>query len=178
MTTLTYPSGRTITYTYDSAGRPSEAQDTANNINYAVGNCANGVSSNGVCYNAAGDLTQMQNGSNLVETHIYNDRLQPCWMYATTGTAMPTTTTCTASDPGPGNILDLQYNFNLGAGDNGNVVGIANNRDTTRSQSFMYDQVNRIVTAQTSSTSGSNCWGEAYTTDEWGDMTAIAAVSG
>ena len=38
------------------------------------------------------------------------------------------------------------------AGDNGNVVGITNNRDTTRTQSFTYDQVNRIVTAQTSST--------------------------
>ncbi|MFZ0334839.1 MAG: hypothetical protein WAL69_11950, partial [Candidatus Acidiferrales bacterium] len=91
-----------------------------------------------------------------METHIYNDRLQPCWMYSTTGTALATTTTCTTTDPGPGNILDLKYNFNLGAGDNGNVVGITNNRDTTRTQSFTYDQVNRIVTAQTSSTSGSN----------------------
>lgn len=99
-------------------------------------------------------------------------------MYSTTGTALATTTTCTTTDPGPGNILDLKYNFNLGAGDNGNVVGITNNRDTTRTQSFTYDQVNRIVTAQTSSTSGSNCWGETYTLDEWANLTVIGALSG
>lgn len=91
---------------------------------------------------------------------------------------MPTNTVCTATDPGPGNILDLQYNFNLGAGDNGNVAGITNNRDTTRTQSFTYDAVNRIVQAQTSSTSGSNCWGEIYTIDEWANLSNIAALSG
>ncbi len=178
MTSLTYPSTRTITYTYDSAGRPSEAQDTANSINYEIGACANGLSSSGVCYAPNGSVAQEQNGSNLVSTYIYNKRFQPCWMYGTTGTALPTTTLCTATDPGPGNILDLQYNFNLGAGDNGNVVGITNKRDSTRTQSFVYDQVNRIVTAQTSSTSGSNCWGETYTVDEWANLTAIGALSG
>ncbi len=87
-------------------------------------------------------------------------------------------TSCTATDPGPGNILDLKYNFNLGASDNGNVIGITNNRDTTRTQSFTYDQVNRIVTAQTSATTGTNCWGETYTMDQWANMTAIGALSG
>ncbi|MHB8486153.1 MAG: RHS repeat-associated core domain-containing protein [Candidatus Acidiferrales bacterium] len=178
MTSLTYPSGRTITYTYDSAGRPSEAQDTANNINYALGTCANGISSSGVCYAPNGSVAQVQNGTNLVSTYIYNKRFQPCWMYGTTGTALPTNTTCTAGDPGPGNILDLQYNFNLGAGDNGNVVGITNKRDSTRTQTFTYDQLNRIVTAKTSSTSGSNCWGETYTIDQWANLTAIGALSG
>jgi len=162
---------------YDSAGRPSEAQDVANNINYAIGPCANGISSSGVCYAPNGSVAQVQNGANLVSTYIYNKRFQPCWMYGTTGTPLATNTTCTAGDPGPGNILDLQYNFNLGAGDNGNVVGITNKRDSTRTQSFTYDQLNRIVQAQTSSTSGSN-WGETYTIDEWGNLTAIGAVSG
>jgi len=178
MTSLTYPSGRTITYTYDSAGRPSDAQDIANNINYAIGTCQNGISSTGVCYAPNGAVTQVKNGANLVSTYIYNKRFQPCWMYGTTGTALATTTTCTAGDPGPGNILDLQYNFNLGAGDNGNVVGITNKRDSTRTQSFTYDQLNRVVTAKTSATSGSNCWGETYTIDEWANLTAIGAVSG
>ncbi|HEV2223872.1 MAG TPA: RHS repeat-associated core domain-containing protein [Candidatus Acidoferrales bacterium] len=178
MTSLTYPSGRAITYTYDSAGRPSEAQDTANNINYALGTCANGISSSGVCYAPSGSVAQIKNGTNLVSTYIYNNRFQPCWMYGTTGTPLPTNTTCTAGDPGPGNILDLQYNFNLGAGDNGNVVGITNKRDSTRTQSFTYDQLNRIVTAKTSATTGSNCWGETYTIDQWANLTAIGALSG
>ena len=123
MLTLTYPSGRTITYAYDSAGRPAEASDTANNINYVIGSCSDGIDNDGVCYAPNGSVAQVQNGTNLTTTYIYNTRFQPCWMYGTTGTALPTTTTCTASDPGPGNILDLKYNFNLGAGDNGNVAG-------------------------------------------------------
>jgi hypothetical protein len=35
-------------------------------------------------------------------------------------------------------VLDLSYNFNFGAGDNGNVMGIANNRNTARSETFTY----------------------------------------
>ncbi|HXX19881.1 MAG TPA: RHS repeat-associated core domain-containing protein [Candidatus Acidoferrum sp.] len=183
LATLSYPSGRMITYTYDSAGRPSDAQDVANSVNYVVGACQNGASniSTGACYAPQGAIAQFQNGSNLSSTSIYNDRLQPCWLYATTGTALPTTTSCTATDPGPGNILDLQYSFNLGSGDNGNVIGITNNRDTTRTQSFTYDQVNRIVSGQTASTyatSPTNCWGESYTVDEWGNLTAITPTGG
>jgi len=45
----------------------------------------------------------------------------------------------------------------LGAGDNENVIGITNQRSTGRSKSFSYDQLNRIVIAQTSTTSGAYC---------------------
>lgn len=179
ISTLTYPSGRIITYTYDSAGRPSDAQDVANSINYVVGSCANGSSGTGVCYAPNGAITQMQNGSNLVSTYIYDNRFEPCWMYATTGaTPLPTSTACNGTESTPGNILDLQYNFNLGAGDNGNVMGITNKRDTTRSESFVYDALNRIASGQTSATTGSNCWGQTYTIDEWGNLTNIGHVSG
>jgi RHS repeat-associated protein len=179
LATLTYPSGRTITYTYDSAGRPSDTVDIANSINYVVGSCSNGASSpsSGACYAPTGALSQMQNGTNLVSTYLYNSRLQPCWFYATTGTALPTSTLCTDSATA-GNILDLKYNFNLGSGDNGNVIGITNDRDSTRTQSFSYDSLNRITSAQTSSTTGSNCWGETYTIDQWANLTAIGALSG
>ena len=43
------------------------------------------------------------------------------------------------------------------------MVGITNDRDTTRSQSFTYDQVNRISSAKTSATSGTGTRpGETY----------------
>jgi RHS repeat-associated protein len=176
LTTLTYPSGRAITYTYDSAGRPSTAKDIANGINYAYGTCGSG--NTGACYAPQGALSQLQNGTNLVSTYIYNMRLQPCWIYATTNAALAASMTCTGSDPGPGNVLDLQYNFNLAVADNGTVSALTNNRDNTRSQNFIYDQVNRMATAETSSTTGSNCWGEAYTVDQWANMTAIGGPSG
>ena len=57
-------------------------------------------------------------------------------------------------------------------------MGITNKRDSTRTQSFTYDQLNRIATAKTSATTGSNCWGETYTIDQWANLTAIGALSG
>jgi RHS repeat-associated protein len=179
LATLTYPSGRTVTYTYDSAGRPSEAQDIANGVNYAYGSCANGLSSSGACYAPQGALSMIQNGANLVATYLYNTRLQPCWMYASTGTALAANAACTASDPGPGNILDLQYNFNLGH-DNGDVLGITNKRNSLRTQTFTYDAVNRIATGYstaTYSTGSSVCWGETYTYDQWANLYANGVLS-
>jgi RHS repeat-associated protein len=52
--------------------------------------------------------------------------------------------------------------------------------DTTRSQSFTYDHLNRILTAETTSTyatSPAHCWGESYTYDQWGNLTAIGVAS-
>jgi RHS repeat-associated protein len=78
-----------------------------------------------------------------------------------------------------GTAMDLTYNFlDASSHNNGNVMGITNNRDNTRSQSFTYDSLSRIATAKTSSTSGSNCWGETYTIDQWANLTSIGAVSG
>jgi RHS repeat-associated protein len=103
----------------------------------------------------------------------YNNRLQPNEIKAssTAGIAM-----------------DLSYSFvDASSHNNGNVMGITNNLDTTRSQVFTYDQLNRIVTAGTTSTyatSPSHCWGEAYVYDnnitsagEFGNLTNINVAS-
>ncbi len=177
--TLAYPSGHTIAYTTDSAGRPSLAYDQTTGVYYATGTCNNGVGGNGVCYAPQGAMAQAQNGSNLVSTFIYNDRLQPCWTYVTTGTALARSTSCTASDPGPGNILDLQYSYNPGT-DNGNVMGTTNKIDGLRSQTFTYDTLNRLLNAQTNSTystSSTKCWGESYSYDAWGNLLATSRPS-
>lgn len=174
LTTLVYPSGRIINYTYDSAGRPSVAQDGQSGTNYAYGSCVSGAGSNGACYAPHGAISQLQTGTNVVTTYIFNVRLQPCWIYATTGTSLATNTSCTASDPSPGTIADIQYNFNLGH-DNGNVLSIANNRNSLRTQTISYDQLNRIVNAQSNATysqSPSLCWGEAYSYDQWANLLA------
>jgi len=49
-------------------------------------------------------------------------------------------------------------------------------RDTTRSQAFTYDQVNRITTAQTPAPCGSNCWSQSFTYDQWANLQAVAAT--
>jgi hypothetical protein len=64
-------------------------------------------------------------------------------------------------------------------------MGITNNRDTTRSQAFSYDALNRIVTATASTyaSSPAHCWGEAYRFDiqttggAWGNLTSIGVAS-
>ena len=172
--TITYPSGRVFAYTTGLADRLTSVVDSS--VNYATA----------AHYTPGGALAGILNGTNLSSTFLYNSRLQPCWIYATTGTAMSTNTSCTATDPGPANILDLQYNFALGTADNGNVLGITNNRDTTRSQAFTYDALNRILTAETTSThatSPTHCWGESYQYDNqttggaWGNLTNINVAS-
>src|SRR5208282_2150594 len=96
----------------------------------------------------------------------------------TTGTALQwnSATQC-ATTATAGTILDMKYNFDLGAGDNGNVIGITNNRDSTRSQAFVYDSLNRIQTAGTANTSGTNCWGETYGIDAWANLSSLALPS-
>jgi len=104
----------------------------------------------------------------LLTSAYYNNRLQPCRISVnSSGTAL---SSCTASSVG--NILDISYNFNPGT-DNGNVISIANNIDSMRSQTFAYDTLNRLSTAQTNatySTSSTKCWGEQYSYDPWGNL--------
>jgi hypothetical protein len=81
-----------------------------------------------------------------------------------------------------GNAIDISYSFvDPAASKNaGHVFSITNNLDTTRSQTFSYDQVNRITGAQSASTfatSPSHCWGETYGLDAWGNLQSIAPTS-
>ena len=100
-------------------------------------------------------------------------------MHATSGAALAATHPCTDTAT-PGNFMDMKFNFNLGAGDNGNVMGITNNRDTTRSLAFAYDALNRLQSANTTSThatSSTNCWGESYGIDGWGNLNSMSSLN-
>ena len=59
-------------------------------------------------------------------------------------------------------------------------MGITNDFDPTRSQNFIYDSLNRITSAMTTSThatSPAHCWGETYTLDAWGNFNSITATT-
>jgi RHS repeat-associated protein len=165
LATLTYPSGRIISYSYNGAARPTQALDNANGISYA---------SNGF-YAPSGALMTLSYSTTSNTTILYNSRLQPCWIYINiVPSNLPYSTACNGT-ASVGSILDMKYNFNPGA-DNGNVIGITNDRDSTRSEAFTYDQVNRITTAQTPAPCGSNCWSQTFTYDEWANLQAVAAT--
>jgi RHS repeat-associated protein len=165
LATQTYPSGRLITYTVNAASQPTSAEDVANGIPYV----------SNAFYAPTGAIAIYSAGALSNYTTIYNNRLQPCWSYANTGSSsLPVNTACTGTATAA-TVLDLKYNFHLGT-DNGNIYSVTNDRDTTRSQTFTYDQVNRIVTAQSNTTCGSNCWTQAFTYDQWANLTTAVAT--
>jgi RHS repeat-associated protein len=164
--TLTYPSNNVITYTHDSAGRTLSAIDSASGINYVTG----------ATYGPDGALTGFISGNSgtfagITNSFSYNKRLQPLTMSATT----PSQT-----------VYSIGYDFHAGNGapgsgsDNGNVWGIFNYKDTThgRDQSFTYDALNRLRSAQNAGTDcnvtilGGNkkFWGNTYGYDAWGNL--------
>jgi RHS repeat-associated protein len=166
---LTYPSGATVNYTPDVAGRPVSANDGGNSINYVTG----------ATYGPNGGLAGFVTGNNtsfagITNTVVYNQRLQTCRIAASSTGAVPTN--CVNSW---GNLLDFQYDFHAGSGDNGNIFGITNWRDQTRNQSFTYDVLNRLASAQNA---GTDCtkktlnpnqteyWGNTYGYDAWGNL--------
>jgi RHS repeat-associated protein len=174
LTSITYPTGRIVYYTYDAANRPASAVDSANGITYAAAQVTppTGCLTTGVCYtpqgteySAAIGKTGTFNGVNLSET--YNSRLQPLEIKASSSA---------------GNAFDITYSFvdPASSGNAGHLNSITNNLDTTRSQTFSYDSLNRITGALTTSTyatSPSHCWGEAYTLDAWGNLNSISATT-
>jgi len=171
LTSIVYPTSRTVNFTYDNAGRPATSTDSANGITYASGTC--GSAGTAVCYAPQGALATAKIGvssvfpGGLVLTNTYNNRLQPNELKA--------------SSTG-GNAFDISYNFVDAAsqGNAGHVYGITNNIDGTRSQVFTYDPLNRIASAKTTSThatSAAHCWGEVYTTDAWANLQTIAATT-
>ncbi|HLJ26020.1 MAG TPA: RHS repeat-associated core domain-containing protein [Candidatus Angelobacter sp.] len=167
--TLKYPSGAVVTYTPDAAGRILSAVDSGNNINYITG----------ATYGPDSALTSFVSGNSnsfagIANTFSYNTRLQPCRLSATTG-APPAS--CT-DGTNIGNVIDLSYDFHLGSGDNGNVFRLVNNKDLTRIQTFTYDALNRLTSAQNAGTDCSQTtlngktkfWGNAYVYDAWGNL--------
>ncbi|MCI0403172.1 MAG: hypothetical protein L0212_06570, partial [Acidobacteria bacterium] len=106
------------------------------------------------------ELYEAGGPTGITTTNAYNNRLQPSVISATS--ALQT-------------VLSFSYSFDQDPSpsvvkNNGNVVQIVNNRDTNRSQSFTYDQLNRVVTAQSQATSGANCWGNSFAYDIWANL--------
>ena len=155
--TLTYPDGLVITYAYDNAQRQVSAKD-GSGISYASSAL---YTSQGAISSVALGQSSTFNGISLTGT--YDKRLQPVEIKASSSA---------------GTALDLTYGFGLGSADNGNVLGITNNLDSTRSQVFTYDPLSRIATGGTVNKTSSNCWGEQYTFDAWANLTTIAPPTG
>lgn len=150
---VTYFSNSQVAYAYNAAEQPLSAIDP-----YPINFVKNAQ------YTPFGALASATFGAyntgftGTVQTNSYSNRLQPAAISASS----PTMT-----------VFSLSYNFNSGQND-GDVATIQNNRDSNRTQNFLYDSLNRISEAYTS---GPN-WGETFTIDSWGNLTNKGPVSG
>jgi RHS repeat-associated protein len=174
VTQAVYPTGRVVNYTYDAANRAKSAADGSNGITYASDfqSAPTGCLTGAVCYTPQGTLYALSIGQSssfagLNLTHTYNSRLQP--------------NEFKASSSG-GNAMDITYGFvdPVTSRNAGHVYAITNNLDGTRSQTFTYDQLNRItgaLTTSTHATSPAHCWGERYSLDAWGNLNSIAPTT-
>jgi YD repeat-containing protein len=75
-------------------------------------------------------------------------------------------------------VFSIGYDFHLGSGNNGNVWNLYNYKDRNRDQTFTYDALNRLTSAQNA---GTDCtqkvlqnkteyWGNSYSYDAWGNL--------
>jgi RHS repeat-associated protein len=165
--TLTYPSGHNITYNVGNAERPTSAVDSTGGINY-VGS----VSSQPVYAPTAGLanvlLGQVSSGfGGITHAFTYNSRLEINTIQAssTNGTAL-NMSYCFYQLQG-GNSCPVQS-----SGNNGNISGIINNLDTNRTQTMTYDPLDRLLTAQSQATSGSECWGQSFGIDALANLSS------
>ncbi len=105
-------------------------------------------------------------GNGLVESNVYNSRLQPCRMNV--NSANVTLQAC--GDPSPsGNVLDFVLNYGSTA-NNGNILTWNGTGSQTFARTFTYDNLNRLST-MSDSVSTQPCRGITWTYDPWGNRT-------
>ncbi|MGH9891034.1 MAG: hypothetical protein ACREA0_03425, partial [bacterium] len=163
--TLTYPTGSTITYNYNAAGRALSA--SGGGTSYA----------SNAAYAPHGALATLRHNADLYgfawreRLLTYNNRLQPVSIRVDNVFVR-------FGNENHKIAWQLTYNFGLGSANNGNVLSIEHLFNPDRTQIFTYDQLNRIDTAKTQATSGSLCWGLDHGYDPWGNLLSIGAVAG
>lgn len=144
VTSMILPSGRSVTTTFNSAGRPSTVQGAVNSQN------SNYVTS--VTYASHGAPKAIAFGNGITETTDYNPRLQP------TSIAV-------------GSLMTLSYAYTPAGStnNNGNVRShTVSTGGKTYVQTFTYDALNRLSTAA-ETTGNATTWSQGYGYDRYGN---------
>ncbi len=137
---MTYPSGRTVSYAFDLAGRPLTATSGATTL----------VSS--ATYLPFGPATQLVFGNGTTKTMTYDAMYRVLENRLTSAAGV------------------IAY-YNYAEDPVGNITQIHDAIDPTFNRDFGYDDLNRLVTANT----GSSLWGSGtYQYDAMGNMLASA----
>ncbi|MFA4889909.1 MAG: RHS repeat-associated core domain-containing protein, partial [Candidatus Omnitrophota bacterium] len=139
LTKVTYPDNQVVYYAYNKAGSIEKAytKDASGKVNYYIKN---------IDYSPTGQLTKIEYGNGAETNYTYD----PATLRLTNLT----------TDSSQGRIQDLGYEFDS----QGNVKTLTD-RINTASQSFLYDDIGRLIQAQGSYGSLS------YEYDSIGNMT-------
>jgi len=161
LATQTYPSGRTVTTSYDDAGRVKSVKGQSGWIarDYA------GNPGNPIQYASHGAIESMAMGNGIVETRTYNSRLQPTAIQA--GSLM-TILTCYQASDDPSSCASLPVQSNGGNGQRQKLTRGAQ----SWVQDYAYDAVNRL-----SAVTETEGWSQTYGYDAYGNRW-VSASSG
>ena len=157
LASITYPSGRVVNYAVGNAGRPTSATD-GSGYQYAAPQGGSWPE-----YAAFGPLETMTNGA--VSGSFAGINTYSTWangiprlvLYG--NTAVVGSTYIMNSAYGPQNDLNFTTSWD--------------DTDSGRTQSYVYDYLQRLTSATTTATSGAECWGESYTIDRYSNLTGI-----
>lgn len=151
LTEETYPSGRKVKNTFETDG------DLAQIETQKIGGNWEARAQNFV-YSPAGAIARLQIGNGLWETAQFNSRLQ------VTQLGLGTSATDTS-------LWKLDYDF--GTTNDGNIKAQTITSSVGMfAQSFTYDSLNRLKTAQETS-GGQTVWTQAFTYDRYGNRTGF-----
>jgi RHS repeat-associated protein len=156
LTSLTYPSGRLITYSYNAGNLLNQVQFTQWNGSAPSGGAFNYWSASDTNFYANGVPKSWSLGNGVTESTVLNKRLQ--------------LQEETVGNPAIYNFADHVYNY--GTQDNGNITSITDQLNSSRTQTFSYDSLNRLTSASESR------WGLAFVDDAWGNRLQQNLTSG
>lgn len=140
LNTITYPSNRAVTNSYDAIGRLTKV--SSGGTDFLTINS----------YNAAGQVLTSLYGNGMQGTYTYNNQMQMASILA--------------ENSAP--ILSLTYNYG-GAQDNGQIQGITDNVTASRSTAYSYDALSRLAAAQTQDLTSPGTWSYQYAYDRYGN---------
>jgi RHS repeat-associated protein len=155
VTSTRLPNGTTITSSFDTVGRLSSVTSDWVDANHPA------TLASGFVYHASQVITQVDFGNGTRMTRAFNSGLQ----LKTLKQGTPAL---------PGQFLDLEYDYDEGVSNTGQIMGITNYNDRTKDLAYTYDDFHRLATAQTA---GSH-WGLSFTYDRYGNRLTQSAIKG
>lgn len=165
LTSITYPSGRVVTQSYDAAGRLTTL--SSGGTNYL----------SGLAYNAAGQATRFLHGNGVCGSFAFTpERLQlQSLVYFVPSQSGDCQSTASQT------LLSLAYGYTQSGGNNGQITSISDNTGTAeagRNVTYTYDALHRLKTALTAGSSQYPQWGLQWFYDRYGNRDEQAQTHG